>query len=160
MDAKEDEVKPLLADLLPQADGMILLTDYDPPAGDGSVLAFVSITPASAFYEADIGGVPSCVALEYMAQAMALATGFYRRAKGLPPKIGFLLGSRRLAVSIPHFRNGETYGVRAACIYNDESFGSFDCTISDSAGAEVDSGTLTAFQPEGDVDSETLEEYR
>ena len=148
-----------LAELLPQADPMILLTDYEPPAREGSVDAFVTVSSASPFFEPSLGGVPACVTLEYMAQTMALCTGFYRRARNLPPQVGFLLGSRRLTVSVPCFKDGETYRVHAECTYSDESFGSFDCTVTDAAGTEVARGALTAFQPDGEVTPETMEAY-
>ncbi len=149
-----------LADLLPQADPMILLTDYEPPSDDGSVTAFVTISSSSPFFEPSLGGVPGCVTLEYMAQTMALLTGFTRRAKGLRPHVGFLLGSRRLTLSTPVFRLGETYRVKAVCTYSDESFGSFDCAVTDRTGAVVAEGTLTAFQPEGEESPEAMEVYK
>ncbi len=149
-----------LAELLPQADPMILLTDYVPPVEEGSVEAFVTIGVDSPFYEPALGGVPSCVTLEYMAQTMALCTGLYRKSRGLPPQVGFLLGSRRLTVSVPRFTCGETYRVQAVCTYSDESFGSFDCEVTDAEGRVAAKGTLTAFQPEGEVTPETMEAYK
>lgn len=149
-----------LGDIMPQAEPMILLTDYDTPSDDESVDAYVSVSESSPFYEGALGGVPGCVALEYMAQAMALCTGFYRRRKGLPPKIGFVLGSRRMTVGVPRFACGERYRVHATCTYFDESFGSFDCAVFDASGAEVARAQLTAFQPEGDMTPEKLEEFQ
>ena len=140
--------KPPLAELLPQAAPMILLSGYGTPAGEDAVEAFVDVTPASPFYEAGLDGVPSCVALEYMAQAMALCVGLLRRRTGLAPKVGFVLGSRRLELKAPAFRPGERYRVSAACTFQDESFGSFDCAVRDASGAVVAGGTLTAFQPD------------
>ena len=148
-----------LGDLLPQAEPMILLTDYDPPTDEKSVDAYVSVSESSPFYDGELGGVPGCVALEYMAQAMALCTGLYHRRMGLPPRLGFVLGSRRMAVVVPRFACGERYRVRAACTYFDESFGSFDCAVFDASGAKVAKAQLTAFQPSGDLTPEKLEEF-
>ena len=117
-----------LGELLPQARPMVLLSGYEPPADEAAVEAFVDVTPEAPFFEAALDGVPGCVALEYMAQTMALCVGFLRRQKGLPPQIGFVLGSRRLDVRIP-------------------SFQSFDCSIRDASDRVVASGSLTAFQP-------------
>lgn len=151
--------KPALADLLPQADPMILLTDYELPSSENAVTAFVTVSPSSPFYDAELDGVPGCVTLEYMAQTMALCTGFYRRTYNLKPKVGFLLGSRRLTISVPRFARGETYRIAVVCTYTDESFGSFDCTITDSSGQTVAEGTLTAFQPDGELTPEMMENY-
>jgi len=155
-----DSKKIPLGDLLPQAEPMVLLTDYDTPSDEKSVDAYVSVSETSPFYEGALGGVPGCVALEYMAQAMALCTGLYRRRRGLPPKLGFVLGSRRMTVGVPHFACGERYRVHAACTYFDESFGSFDCAVFDASGAEVAKAQLTAFQPESDLTPEKLEEFQ
>ena len=143
--------KPPLAELLPQAAPMILLSGYGTPAGEDAVEAFVDVTPASPFYEAGLDGVPSCVALEYMAQAMALCVGLRNRRRGVAPQVGFVLGSRRLALKAARFAAGACYRVRAACTFQDESFGSFDCEVRDASGAVAASATLTAFQP-GDTD--------
>lgn len=85
-----------LAELLPQAAPMVLLSGYEPQTDANAVEAFVDVTPQAPFFEPALGGVPSCVALEYMAQAMALCVGLLRRRKGLAPQVGFVLGSRRL----------------------------------------------------------------
>lgn len=145
--------------LLPQAEPMILLSGYEPPKEDNAVNAWVDVSPSSPFYEAEIGGVPGCVALEYMAQTMALCVGFLRRRNGLKPKIGFVLGSRKLAVNLEAFRSGERYRVRAENTYQDESFGSFDCTIYDSAGLVVATAQMTAFQPDDGITPEKLKEF-
>ena len=136
-----------LGELLPQARPMVLLSGYEPPADEAAVEAFVDVTPQAPFFDAALDGVPGCVALEYMAQTMALCVGFLRRKKGLPPQIGFVLGSRRLDVRIPSFQSGARYRVRAACTFQDEEFGSFDCSIRDASDRVVASGSLTAFQP-------------
>lgn len=148
-----------LAALLPQADPMILLSGYVSPSSPDTVETWVDITPGSPFYVSESDGVPGCVALEYMAQSMALCVGFLRRSSGLSPKLGFVLGSRKLEIKIPFFRNGARYRVRAHCTYQDESFGSFDCTVTDDAGAIVASAQMTAFQPEGEVTPEKLEAF-
>lgn len=148
---------------------MILLSGYSEPTEENVVEAFVDIDEKSPFYEVGLGGVPGCVALEYMAQTMALLVGLYRRRKGLPPQVGFVLGSRRLEVAVPCFVKGTRYRVRAKCTYQDEEFGSFDCeirTADDGAAREgedgtmpVAKGTVTAFQPSGELTPEKMEEF-
>lgn len=145
-----------LASLLPQAAPMILLTGLGPDGTDGSAEAEVAISPDSPFFDGALDGVPACVALEYMAQAMALVVGRARRRRGLPPKVGFVLGSRRLETLVPCFRNGLRYRVRAVCTYEDESFGSFDCAVTGPDGACVAQATLTAFQPDGEMDFQEI----
>jgi predicted hotdog family 3-hydroxylacyl-ACP dehydratase len=64
-----------------------------------------------------------------------------------------------LEIAIPYFKKGGRYRVSASCVYQDESFGSFDCTIKDASGEIVASAQMTAFQPEGEVTYESLEAY-
>lgn len=145
---------------MPHADPMILLSGYEPQTARGKVESWVEVSERSPFYEAEIGGVPGCVALEYMAQTMALLTGLERRRDNLPPKMGFVLGSRRLEVLVPCFKKGAKYRIKAESTYQDESFGSFDCTISDESGAVVASALVTAFQPEDGATPEKLGELK
>ena len=146
-------------ELLPHAAPMILLSGYGEQEREESVTAFVDVGKASPFYEQALGGVPSCVALEYMAQAMALLVGLRDRRRGQRPRIGFVLGSRRLETRIPCFRDGERYRIAVTCTYEDESFGSFDCMIADGRGETVATATLTAFQPEGEITAERIKEF-
>ena len=132
--------------LLPQARPMILLSDYQPSDDPNTAVAFVEVTPESPFYDHAIQGVPSCVALEYMAQTMALCVGTIRRAQGLPPQVGYVLGTRRLDLRVPKFACGVRYRVEAVCTFQDSEFGSFDCKIGDEAGGLVAFATLTAYQ--------------
>ena len=132
--------------LLPQARPMILLSDYQPSDDPNTAVAFVEVTPESPFYDHAIQGVPSCVALEYMAQTMALCVGFHRRRRGLSPQVGYVLGSRRLELGLEKFARGATYAVTATCTFEDEEFGSFDCKIGDETGGLVAFATLTAYQ--------------
>lgn len=148
-----------LEDLLPQAVPMILLSGYSEPTEEDVVETFVDVDEKSPFYEVGLGGVPGCVALEYMAQAMALLVGLLRRRKGLPPQVGFVLGSRRLEIAVPRFLPGVRYRVRAACTYQDEEFGSFDCEIRDGEGRMVAKGAVTAFQPSGELTPEKMKEF-
>lgn len=150
--------KESLENLLPQAHPMILLSGYEEPSSPSVVETWVDITADSPFFVTEKDGVPGCVALEYMAQSMALCVGFMRRSRGLPPKLGFVLGSRKLEILIAFFKNAERYRVRAECTYQDESFGSFNCSIVDSSGAPVATAQLTAFQPESDDIEDIMEE--
>lgn len=150
---------PTLAELLPHAAPMVLLSGYEPTDVVGSISAFVDVFAASPFFDAALDGVPACVALEYMAQTMALAVGLARRARGQSPKVGFVLGSRKFETFVPVFANGARYRVSATCTYEDESFGSFDCAVTDAAGTLCARATMTAFQPEDDISPEDLKKY-
>lgn len=137
-----------LESLLPHAPPMILLSGCEPEGADGSASAWVDVSESSPFFDFSAGGVPGCTALEYMAQTMALLVGRNRRKAGLPPAVGFVLGSRRMEVAIPFFKRGCRYLTHAQCTYSDEAFASFACSVEDSGGNTVASAELTAFQPD------------
>ena len=141
-----ETTKPTLSEMLPQAAPMILLSGYETPGDEDAIDSYVDVTPDSPFFDAATDGVPSCVALEYMAQTMALCVGTIRRAQGLAPQVGYVLGTRRLDLRVPKFVCGVRYRVEAVCTFQDCEFGSFDCKIGDEAGGLVAFATLTAYQ--------------
>ena len=104
-------------------------------------------SPNCIFYDPELKGVPACAAVEYMAQTMALAVGAERRRRGLTPRIGFILGTRRMEVKIATFEGGKRYVANAKCVYDDDEFASFDCSITDPDGATVAAALFTAYQP-------------
>ncbi len=148
-----------LSELLPQAEPMILLSGYEPNVTLGTATAYVDVTPSVPFYDFEADGVPACVALEYMAQTMALAVGEMRRTEGLPPQIGFVLGSRKFETFVEVFRAGSRYRVTAVNTYQNESFGSFACEILAPDGTCAAHAEMTAFQPTGEMTPEKLKEY-
>ncbi len=139
-----------LAGLLAHRPPMVMLSEVVSLDAAGSARAVADVSDGSIFYDPELGGVPACAAIEYMAQTVALAVGAARRARRQGPKVGFLLGTRRMDVATPAFRCGARYEVSAKCAYADEEFASFDCEIVGPGGETVASASLTAFQPPGD----------
>lgn len=96
-------------DLVPHSGTMSLLSRIT-AYGEDWLEAEIDIHSASLFAEPQ--GVPAWVGLEYLAQAIAAYAGLQERKKHSPPKIGFLLGTRRYEVSSPYFSTGLTLTVR------------------------------------------------
>ena len=144
---------PEVADILPHDPPMVLISSFDPASfSEETLSAFVDIDDNSPFYDASLCGVPAVFALEYMAQTMAALVGLRRRRLRLPPRIGFVLGSRSLKVSVDRFARGSRYRVDARMEFTDGSFASFDVSIVDPAGGVVAEGKINAFEPEdGDI---------
>lgn len=136
-----------ILDLLPHRPPMVLLSDVLSVEVPNEASAVADTSPSSIFYEDVLSGVPSCVALEYMAQTMALAVGAKRRKMGKPPKVGFVLGTRRLDVRVPCFDSSTRYVTAVKCTYSDDEFAAFDCTIAAPSGKTVAAASITAFQP-------------
>jgi len=135
------------ADFLPHRPPMIMLAELISVEMPRAASAVADTSPGCIFYDPELKGVPACAALEYMAQAMALVVGVEHRRRGVAPKVGFVLGTRRLEVKVATFESGKRYEVNAKCVYDDDAFASFDCSITDPDGATVATALLTAYQP-------------
>ena len=141
----------VLDELLPHRPPMTMLSRVLSVEERGIAVAVVDASQGSVFYDPEIGGVPACAALEYMAQTMALAVGAEWRRRGGSPRVGFVLGTRRMEVKEAAFRSERRYVARAKCCYADGEFASFDCSIEIEGGEVVASAMLTAYQPPEDM---------
>jgi predicted hotdog family 3-hydroxylacyl-ACP dehydratase len=74
-------------------------------------------------------GVGSWVGLEYMAQAVAAHAGMCSFKDGSPPRIGFLLGSRKVYLEVPYFECGSTLHIKVQPIWGEGELFSFRCVI-------------------------------
>jgi predicted hotdog family 3-hydroxylacyl-ACP dehydratase len=127
---------------------MVLLSrvlDHQP---DRTVCA-VEIDEQTLFRDS-AGNVAAWVGIEYMAQCVAAHGGLRHRAVGEPPRVGFLLGSRRLVFHVPRFRPGQTLEAAVHRVWGREgNMSSFDCTLKDGAtGALLAEGRLNCLTPE------------
>jgi predicted hotdog family 3-hydroxylacyl-ACP dehydratase len=93
--------------------------------------------------------VGAWVGVEYMAQAVAAHAGHAARQRGEPVRVGFLLGTRRYACSVPAFAVGSILNIYVQrALQGDNGLGAFDCRIIDGkGGAELATATITVFQP-------------
>jgi predicted hotdog family 3-hydroxylacyl-ACP dehydratase len=131
-------------ELVPHSSAMSLLSRVV-GYGDDWLEAEVDIDAQSLFAQAD--GVPSYVGLAYMAQAIAAYAGLQERKAQQPPKIGFLLGTRRYEVSKPYFPCGVTLTVRVEReMVAENGLHAFKGNL---YGDQVDaSANLNVFQPD------------
>jgi predicted hotdog family 3-hydroxylacyl-ACP dehydratase len=104
------------------------------------------VTPNDESPFCEQGSIPSYVALEYMAQGVAAWNGYHAHQRQEHPKIGFLLGSRRLTLHVSSFLVGETLNVYGKCQYNDGEMASFECWI-EKNNERVAEATLNVYQP-------------
>jgi len=121
-----------VADLLPHTGTAILLDEVVVRTETG-LSTSVTIGPHSAFRQAN--GVPAHVGIEYMAQTCGVFSGVRARSAGDPPRVGFLLGTRRYLAARAWFVDGQRLVVNCELIYRDEEIGVFDCLIR--SGEEV-----------------------
>lgn len=137
---------PDIHSLVPHSGAMSLLGRLLAARGD-TLAAEVRIAPDSMF--CSNGAVGAWVGVEYMAQAVAAHAGFEARLRGEPVRVGFLLGARRYACSVPSFPVGSLLHIHVRrALQGENGLGAFDCRIEDGRdGLELASATITVFQP-------------
>ena len=85
--------------------------------------------------------------LEFMAQAVAAWAGWQARQRGEPPKIGFLLGTRRFEFERPHLPIGEPLRIHIHReFFADNGLGMFRCELV-LGDAIVARAALSVFEP-------------
>ncbi|KFI08190.1 3-hydroxylacyl-ACP dehydratase [Massilia sp. BSC265] len=140
-------LRPDIHSLVPHGGAMSLLGRFV-EADAETLTAEVDITPESMFC-AD-GQVGAWVGVEYMAQAVAAHAGWCARQRGEPVRVGFLLGARKYACSVPAFPVGRVLRIHVRhALQGENGLGAFDCRIEDAgSGMEVATATITVFQPD------------
>ena len=137
---------PQPSEVLPQQFPMLLI-DEIVGHDEQATTALVKIRLNSPFSD-DLGRVEACVALEYMAQTAAAHSGLRALAGGGKARIGYLLGTRKLALECSHFGHGQVLRVTARETWTDGELGSFCCSVVDvQDGRELASCVLSAFSP-------------
>lgn len=97
----------------------------------------------------ETGGVPAWVGIEYMAQAIGAWSGCRARSHGKPPRIGFLLGTRRYTAEVGYFAPGAALRVRAHCeLINSDGLGMFACRILRDDDQLLASANISVYQPD------------
>ena len=138
---------PPMADLVPHRESMRLLSSVLEHSEHRTVCA-VEVGTDSPFLTGD-GGVPVFVGVEYLAQGVAAHAGLRGWVKGEPPRVGFLIGSRRLDVrGHADFRVGQRLIVEVVRAWGEEELAMFSCRLVDAdSQVVVLEGTLSVVQP-------------
>lgn len=113
-------------DFIPHEKPMVFI-DHIVEIGDNFAIAELFIGPDLMFCEEQ--GLPTWSSIELMAQTVSLYAGSQGGMLGQKPKIGFLLGTRKLHFPVPFFEIGETVTIRAEKQYLHEGLGQFACEI-------------------------------
>ena len=138
--------KDELINLLPHKGRMFLLDRaVDVDCDKYSITTQVDVTESSMFYDEALGGIPSYVTFEYMAQSISALSGIDNRRRGLPPKVGVILSVSEFKSFIPVLKAGTTVTVLDCQQDVVDRVFSFNCTayIGDTL---VASGKLTVME--------------
>jgi predicted hotdog family 3-hydroxylacyl-ACP dehydratase len=135
---------PEVAELIPQARRMLLL-DRVLEHGPEHAVCAVDVDRSQLFRDA-AGCVPAWVGIEYLAQCMAVYGALVARAAGRPPRLGPLIGGRRVTLRVDRFHPGQRLVVRVRHLRGDRGLVAFEGRIQDEAdGALLVEGRLNVY---------------
>lgn len=66
------------------------------------------VTEDCIFYNAELDGIPSWAAFEFMAQSVSALSGLISRELGQKPRLGFILSVSNMEINMPVIRGGAT----------------------------------------------------
>lgn len=139
-----DETFPAIATLVPHSGKMCLLARV---LDHTRQRTSCEVDPAGSRLLANPdGSVPVWVALEYMAQCVAVHGGLASLARGETPRPGLLLGSRRIGFAARELAPGEKLRVTAEHHRGELGLAAFDCAVSaEAGGAPLVRGRLNVY---------------
>jgi len=140
-----------LTKLIPQRPPMIFLSDVEEfDYENQSLVARVDVRDTDLLFDKNMGGIPSCASLEFMAQSVAsfIGLGDLHDNPNAVPAVGFILGSRKISVLKPVYLAGHSYFVHVKSMFCDQNIASFDCKIVDKDNNVIAEGALNAFRPD------------
>jgi predicted hotdog family 3-hydroxylacyl-ACP dehydratase len=141
---------PPAGELLVHEPPMMLVDRFVAWLDDGNgVRCEVDICSDALFAETE--GVPAWVGIEYMAQTIGIYSGAHQYAQGLPPRIGFLLGSQSISFNCDYFEFGTVVDVEARMSWNGGKLVQFDCAVKRHGSNDIlVQGCLNCFAPDKD----------
>jgi predicted hotdog family 3-hydroxylacyl-ACP dehydratase len=134
-----------LLSLLPHKGKMFLLSrlkEYNTRAR--TLTAEYDIAADCIFYDPDLGGVPSWVSFEFMAQSISVLSGLAGRETGCGPKPGFILSVSNMELKIPVLKAGATVLIQVREDCRVDQVYTFDSEIS-LGGLSAASAKLTVM---------------
>ncbi|KXZ72860.1 hypothetical protein [Acinetobacter venetianus] len=133
---------------IPHEQPMVFI-DHIVEANEGYAIAELTITPELMFCETD--GLPTWASIEIMAQTISAYSGWRGQQLQQEPKVGFLLGTRKLQLPFAYFKIGQLLKIRVEQQYLHEGLGQFSCEIH--CDEHVISAMLSVYEP---TDQSTL----
>jgi predicted hotdog family 3-hydroxylacyl-ACP dehydratase len=141
-----DPVYPSASELLPHKPPMVLV-DKVLRIETLRAATLVGIRPGIPFFQD--GGVSSLAGIEYMAQTVAILSGWGDRGKGMAPKLGFLLSVREYESEMAVFPDGANLRVEVAHSWGEGEMMRFEGTIVDfDSSRHIARAVLNVFGPE------------
>lgn len=134
-------------EFLPQEGPMVFL-DRVLRADEERTVCSLRVDSLPLFRSAN-GALPAWAGIESLAQCIAAHGGLEARRRGEAPRIGFLLGTRRLRVGAAWLQPGVDYVVMAEQVWGgEEGLVSFECSLVErKGGRRLLAGRINAYLP-------------
>ena len=144
---------PAVDELVPHASPMLLIDEVC-SADPQTLHARVTIHKNSMFFEEGLG-VPAYVGIEYIAQAVAAYSGWRGKQEDptSPPRIGYLLGTRKMTLACDWFQAGSCLDVFVKNIFEDEQMGVFEGEVRNRETVLV-FAQINVYQPASENDAQ------
>lgn len=130
-------------DYIPHQKPMVFL-DTITNVAENYIEATLEITSDLTFFQEE--GLPTWVSIEIMAQTISAYAGFQGHKSDRKPRIGYLLGTRKMVLPIAFFELGKLLKIRAQREYSHEGLGQFLCEIN--YETYKISALLSVYEPE------------
>jgi predicted hotdog family 3-hydroxylacyl-ACP dehydratase len=137
---------PPIEELIPHRGAMRLIDRVS--AFDEKRAIAESVPARDAWYADESGNMPAWIGIELMAQTAAAHVTLVKKMRGLPPKMGILLGTRAYHSEVVAFAAGISLEIEARQLFMESGgLGAYACSIA-SEGRVRASAILKVFEPE------------
>lgn len=132
-------------ELLPHRNGMLLMDEA--LSGDENSLTGRAIVKSDNLFARN-DRIGNWVLIEYMAQTMAMWISWRAKKMGLPPPVGFLLGTRKFQCTVSDIAVGSELICKTSRIFLSENEGiaQFQCEV-EIDGEVIARAAVNAFEP-------------
>jgi predicted hotdog family 3-hydroxylacyl-ACP dehydratase len=137
---------PSIEKLIPHRGSMRLIDCVI--AFDEKFATVESVPVRDAWYADESGNMPAWIGIELMAQTAAAHVALVKRMKGLPPRMGILLGTRAYRSDVGAFAAKIPLEIQANQLFMESGgLGAYECSIA-SEGKVKARAILKVFEPE------------
>ena len=121
-------VYPSIDMLIPHKPPMMLINAVVGEIEEG--LIATARPDSKAWYANEDGSMPAWIGIELMAQAIAAWAGLQAYKAGMPPRKGFLIGTREYTSTCSSFTAGNTLFIEVRKVFSDpQGLAAFNCLI-------------------------------
>jgi predicted hotdog family 3-hydroxylacyl-ACP dehydratase len=148
MDKMEFKTRDEISTLVPHKGKMLLLDRIQGfNLQEITITTQVDISADCMFYSEELGGVPSYVAFEYMAQSISALSGIHGRSCGKSPKEGFIMSVSNCKAELTAFKPGDVVEICVKQTMRMDMAVTFD-GVASVGGKQVLSATLSTVEVE------------